>query len=317
MDMNPQLPSGVYPTMITPFDHDRRVDFEAAEKLVHWYIENGCQGIFAVCQSSEIFQLELEEEVELVRRVVRITKEHLRPDGTKMAVVASGHTALTRETQAKELRAIYEAGADAMVLITNRMDPGRHTDADWIADTEKLLALLPESMPLGLYECPSPYKRLLSREMLHWCVESGRFQFIKDTCCDETILKARLEQLAGTGIQLYNANAQTLLPSLKAGAAGYCGVMANFYPKAYVWLYEHYRDQPELAEKVAAMLSLSAFTESLPYPVTAKYYLSELVGIPMNTTARVRPDSDLKDYDKLVLRQLKLLFDEMDRMLFS
>ena len=59
----------MFTTMITPYDRNGRVDYETAEKYVDWYFENQLSGIFAVCQSSEIFYLSLEESVELNRRV--------------------------------------------------------------------------------------------------------------------------------------------------------------------------------------------------------------------------------------------------------
>ena len=42
---------GIYPTMITPYK-DGKIDYEGVNNLVNWYYENGCNGIFAVCQSS-------------------------------------------------------------------------------------------------------------------------------------------------------------------------------------------------------------------------------------------------------------------------
>ena len=45
----------IFTTMITPYTSDGKVDFETAEKYVDFYFENGLGGIFAVCQSSEIF----------------------------------------------------------------------------------------------------------------------------------------------------------------------------------------------------------------------------------------------------------------------
>jgi 4-hydroxy-tetrahydrodipicolinate synthase len=46
---------GVWPTMITPFTDDNKVDFQAIEKICNWYIQKRCNGIFAVCQSIEMF----------------------------------------------------------------------------------------------------------------------------------------------------------------------------------------------------------------------------------------------------------------------
>lgn len=307
LKINVKLPGGVYPTMITPYNRDNTIDYGAVKELAAWYIGRGCHGIFAVCQSSELFILSLEEKINLTETVVGVAKARPRADGSRIAVVASGHTSLAPKEQARELTAVYEAGADAAVLISNRLDFARRGDEYWIAEAEELLSLLPSDVPLGIYECPAPYKRLLSPKILEWFKKCGRFRFIKNTCCDEATIENRLDILRGTDIGLYNANAQTLLPSLKKGACGYCGVMANFHPELYVWLYENYLKEKEKAEEIGALLSVFAFTESLPYPLTAKYHLSENEGIKIQVTARTRAASDLTDYAKAVVKQLNLL----------
>ncbi len=75
--------------------------------------------------------------------------------------MSSGHTSDTLEAHAEELNAIYESGTDALILITNRLDPDNEGDDVFIENAEKLLKLLPEDAKLGLYECPHPYKRLV------------------------------------------------------------------------------------------------------------------------------------------------------------
>ena len=49
-------------------------------------------------------------------------------------------------------------------------------------------------------------------------------------------------------MKLYNANTATLLESMREGAAGYSGVMANFHPELYVWLTENWKNEPEKTE---------------------------------------------------------------------
>ena len=53
------------PVMITPFTEDNRIDYDAVLRIIEWYDKNGVDGIFAVCQSSEMFELSLQERVEL------------------------------------------------------------------------------------------------------------------------------------------------------------------------------------------------------------------------------------------------------------
>ena len=67
--MNKKFPDGVYPVMLTPFTEENKVDYESLGRLVEWYIASGAAGLFADCQSSELFFLSLEERVEIARFV--------------------------------------------------------------------------------------------------------------------------------------------------------------------------------------------------------------------------------------------------------
>lgn len=297
---------GVYPTMITPYTKDGAVDYEAAKQLVTWYGQQGCNGIFAVCQSSEMFYLSLKERVKLAETTVQAVKE----SGYAMSVVASGHISEDIEAQAEEITAIAQTGVDSVVLVSNRLDLHHDGDKVWIKNAEALLSKIPADVKLGIYECPYPYKRLLTEEIFRWCLSTGRFSFIKDTCCDPDLLQERLTLLKGTPIEIFNANAQTLLQSMQQGAAGYSGVMANFHPDLYVWLTEHWKEQPQLAEEVQAFLCLAAFTESMAYPVTAKYYQSQY-GVPMELHSRSRDPKELSNYQKLVVEQLRLMEEKL------
>lgn len=288
---------GVYPTMITPYTKAGEIDYAMVEKLVDWYAQKGCRGIFAVCQSSEMVYLSLKERVKLAKTVVDAA------DG-RMDVVASGHVSDSPEAQAEEVNAVAETGAKAVVLVSNRLDVQKDGDKVWIERADTLLSRIPEDLPLGIYECPMPYKRLLTEEIMDWMIATRRFAFIKDTCCDPIELTRRLKQLEGTGVGLFNANEQTLLHSLKAGAFGYSGVMANFHPELLVWLCDHWQSEPEKAEKLQNYLSLYAFTEQLAYPCTAKYRL-QLEGLPMEIFARSRDQKELTEYHRLCIRQAR------------
>lgn len=308
-DMTEQTKKLAFPTMITPFNRDGSIDTGAVRAMCDWYYENGCGGIFTACQSSEIFNLTVEERVLLAQTVVdrvnALAAAH--PDRPRMAVVASGHVSDTFEEQVYELNAVVQTGIDTLILISNRMDIANTGDDAWIADTQRLMEAVPE-IPLGVYECPYPYKRLLTDRMLSFCAQTGRFRYMKDTCCDAAVMARRAALIADTPMRLYNANAQTLLETLRSGCAGYCGVMCNFHPSLYVWLCANYAAAPETAERLQAFLGTAAFTEALAYPVTAKYHLREIAGLPLDSIeTRKRPASDLREYDRSCIRQMALL----------
>lgn len=255
---------GVWPVMLTPFTENDEVDYEALGKLVDWYIENGAAGLFADCQSSEMFYLSLEERI----KIARFVKEH--SDG-RVPVVASGHISDKLEDQINELNAVADTGVDAVILISNRLAKEDEDDTVWLENLKKIIRELPENLPLGFYECPYPYKRIISPELLKWCAETGRFYFIKDTSCDLDNMEQKLKVIRGSDLKLFNANSSTLLETLQMGAAGFSGVMANFHPDLYGWLCRNYQKYPEKARKLADFLTLASMIERQVYPVNAKY----------------------------------------------
>ena len=304
--MNFQVQSGVYPTMITPYKKSGEIDFEAVEHLVEWYWKEGCDGIFAACQSSEIMFLSLDERVKLTRAVIAKAKELAAKDPSRkpMQIVASGHISDAFDYQVKELNAIAAEKPDALILISNRMDIENTTDEKWIEDTEKLIAELPLDMPLGVYECPKPYKRLLSEKMIKWCAENGRFYFIKDTCCDAAVIRQRLAWSKGSNLKLFNANSQTMLESAKDGCYGYCGVMGNIHPALYSKLLKPETLNDKETSLLQDFLGLAATIEPMTtYPCCAKYYLDKFAGIKMEITARSADVANFTDYQKSCIDQ--------------
>ena len=285
----------VYPTMITPYTDNMEIDYAAVKNIVDWYAENGCSGIFAVCQSSEMNYLSLKERIKLAESVLKFS------DG-RMNVVASGHVSSSLEQQAEEINEIAKTSIDAFILVSNRFDINNDGDNVWIENAERVLSKVNPDIKLGIYECPIPYKRLLSKKLIDWCIHTKRFKFIKDTCCDFELLKNRIKQLENSGIELYNANSQSLLHSLRCGGAGYSGVMANFHPDLYVWLCDNFEKQPQKAELIQSYLCMSAFLENLSYPVCAKYKMN-LNGVKMNLNARSKDRKFFINYQKEIIDQ--------------
>ena len=271
---------GVWPVMLTPFDNQREIDWESLKKLIDWYIKAGVNGLFANCQSSEMFFLSEAESLQLTRFVLDTV------DG-RVPVVASGHTACSLSQQLDQLGKIAETGVDSVILISNRLAMPSESDATVLANLQKITAAVTDKVGLGIYECPHPYKRLLSDEIVQWCAQSGRFTFIKATCCRLDTISRRIELVKGSRVHIANANGQTLLPSLQAGAHGYSGVMTNFHPELYVWLCDNWQQEPEKAEILSAYLSTASLAEYLDYPICAKDY-QKSIGNFRTVASRVR-----------------------------
>lgn len=303
--MNKNIPSGVWPTMLTPFTETNKVDYEALESVVEWYIKNKVDGLFAVCQSSEMVFLSLEEKI----AVAKFVKEKAKG---RVPVIASGHTSDSLEDQVKEINLMAETGVDAVVLITNRLAKENESDEIWKNNLEKLLKKIPQDVALGFYECPVPYKRIISPELLKWCADTGRFYFLKDTSCDIENIKVKLDAVKGTGLKIYNANTATLLETLKLGVAGYSGVMANFHPDLYVWLVENFKNSPKDARHLSNFLSLASLIERQVYPVNAKYNL-QLEGLNIKINTRSKKHYEFNATNRLEIEQLFELTKEFSK----
>ena len=277
-----EIKNGIYPTMIVAYKESGEIDYEAMGDLIEWYIKEGVHGIFALCQSTEIVYLSIEERLKLGKFVMEKV-------AGRVPVVMSGMTADTLEGQIEEAKLIAALKPDALVLLSNRIDNDEHYTL-----TEKvklILKELPEDMPLGIYEIPVPYKRLITDEELEFMAKSGRFAFIKDTCCDIDLMRRRAEIVKGCNFGLFNANAATVLDTFRIGYAGFSGIMANIHPALYVWLFENQNDPK--ADRILQYIAMTSVIEARCYPVIAKRYLREYVGLPITDVCRSMKDTNV------------------------
>ncbi|MGI6725390.1 MAG: dihydrodipicolinate synthase family protein [Christensenellales bacterium] len=292
-----QFPGGVWPVMLTPYTKNNKIDYQSLEKLVNWYIEKGVSGLFAVCQSSEMFFLSVEERVSIARYIVDVAD-------SRVPVIASGHVSDSMEEQIDEVNRMASTGIDAAILITNRLAEKDHNDDIWLKNLDILLHHINSEIPLGFYECPYPYKRVLNLDVIKELLKIDRFYFLKDTCCNLEDILAKQTLVEGSKLRIYNANTATLLPALRAGITGYSGVMANFHPELYVWLCTHIHHRK--AETLQELLSMAALIERQVYPVNAKYFL-QVSGILNDIFSRSKDGSLFDETAKSEVQQLMSL----------
>lgn len=269
--MTKTIANGIWPTMITPYTKENRVDYDQTEKLVDWYAQNGMTGIFAMCQSSEMFFLSEAERLELIRFVLRANRG-------RMDVVVAGTIEETLDGQIAFAKKAADLGPDAVVFLRNRLSD------DFSGDLKKIMNAMPSDMALGMYECPYPFKRPLTDDEVLAVADTGRFVFLKDTVCDIRAIRRRAKLVEGSAFKLYNANAATFYESVRLGYHGYSGIMANFHPDLYAWVYDHIDDpRAELVEKFLGAMSV---IECRGYPICCKRYLTRYEGFVMTDLCR-------------------------------
>ena len=279
---------GIIPVMLTPFDEYGNIDWDSQKRLIEWYLKQGCQSLFAVCQSSEMLQLDLNEREQLARFTVEVV------DG-RVPVIASGHVGETLAEQITELTQMVSTGIDCVVFVTNRLDPDHLGSEQLFKNVETLTKELPANVCFGLYECPVPFRRLLSDEEIIYFAEDPRFVVLKDVSCDLDTVRRRVELTKSANLVISNANATIAFEAMKAGASGFCGVFNNFHPDLYRWLQDEGEIHTELAIELSRFLVLSAVTEGMGYPKLAKIFHQRL-GTIRSSYSRAVPEDILKKY---------------------
>lgn len=267
------------PVMITPFRADMKIDFDALSRLVDFYLASGVKGFFANCLSSEMYHLEAEERLALARHVVK------RVNGA-VPVVATGSFGQSIEERATFAKAMYHTGVNAVILITSHFAAKDDSDAVLIQNLEKFFALT-DMIPMGTYECPSPYKRILTPEVLRPLLETNRLIYHKDTTLDLEKIRVKLEMAKGSRLELYDAHTPNAMASLQMGAKGLSCIAGNFYPEIFAWMCKH-AGNPERQEDMKwlqAALTRADNIISQGYPLSAKYFLQKR-GVSLELVSR-------------------------------
>jgi len=293
--MKKKLAPGVWPTMITLFKEDDTLDFAANAAFTKHLIDRGANGLFAVCQSSEMFWLSLQERIDLAKCVVEAAEG-------RVPVIASGHISDDINAQIEELGRMAETGVDAVVMVTNRLANYKQDKEILLKNMETITSALPD-VDFGMYECPYPSLRLLSLEELTLIAKSGRVGFLKDVCCNVAMQQERAKAVEGTVLQLYNANSETLFNSFACGYQGFNGIMGNYHIDIYRWYYENRTKYPEKAAEVQEWIFRAGFFHQNAYPTAAKYHLN-LEGIPCALNTRMISPLLLTEDIKSGIREL-------------
>lgn len=275
---NKMAAGGNWPVMLTPFNSDKSIDWKSLDRLIEWYLEAEASGLFAVCGSSEIFELNNEERIAIAGFV-------LNQVAGRVPVIATGTFPENADNHSEFIKKIYDTGVNAVVILTNLFAEENDPESVWIKNIEKIVEKTSE-IPLAIYECPIPYRRPVQADTMAWAASTGRFYWAKDTSEDINQIKEKLKRTEGTILNIYNAYAGSILESLHAGVLGFCGIDSNFYPELYTWICANWKEEPEISEELQQFLIWGRITADIKYPLSAKEYLV-LKNIIQNSTTRV------------------------------
>jgi 4-hydroxy-tetrahydrodipicolinate synthase len=257
------------PVMLTTYHQHGAIDFDGMSRLMDFYIAAGAKGFFANCLSSEMYFLNDEEKLKLTSHVVN----HV---GGKIPVVASGSFGDKIQAKADFTKRIKDTGVDAVIMISAHFADKGESDARLMQHLDDFM-LKTEGIPLGTYECPSPYKRIITPEIMKFMVTSGRFVYHKDTTEDIGQIKAKIDLAEGGKLGLYNAHIGSAAESLQYGGAGLSPIAGNFYPEIITWLCDHASDPKKKSDVDWLQQELREAEKKIgsQYQLGARYFLSK------------------------------------------
>ena len=269
------------PVMITPFNLKAKVDLDTVSRLIDFYLAAGVKGFFANCLSSEMYSITEDERLELTQHVVRYVNG-------RVPVVATASFGLTIDDKAEFTKKIYDTGIDAAIMITGHFANVEDSDEVLLKNFDRMFKLT-GNIPLGMYECPAPYKRIIGPDVFKKLLSANRMVYHKDTSIDLEKVKAKLDILKqdNNHLEFYDAHSPNAMYSLQMGARGMSSISGNFYPEILVWMVNN-ANNPDKLEDVKWLQSEISRVDPLihvAYPMSAKYFLRKR-GLPVRTISR-------------------------------
>jgi 4-hydroxy-tetrahydrodipicolinate synthase len=255
----------VLTAMVTPFDYNGDIDFNAARTLVNYLIANGTDGLVVAGTTGESPTLTTEEKVEFFKFVVEVV------DG-RVPVIAGTGSNNTRASMSLTRKA-EEAGADGIMLVTpyynKPSQEGMYQHFKSIAEST--------SLPVMLYNIPGRSVVNLSVETVVRLAEVPNIVAIKEASGN---LDAMSEIISRTpnDFTLYSGDDGLTLPVLAIGGAGVVSVashiignemqeMINLFKKGDV-------QGAAAAHRVLLPIMKALFTAPNPTPVKAALNIS-------------------------------------------
>lgn len=295
---------GFIPVMLTPFSSNGSIDYAALTQLTEVYLQAGAAGLFANCLSSEMFELTDTERIEAIKHVVDVV-------AGEVPVIATGTFGGVITKQADFVKSVNDTGVEAVIAITSLL--ANENDSDEVFN-ENVFNLLnqTDNIPLGFYECPVPYKRVLKPSQLKDFVATNRVIYHKDTSLDLNQIKEKLTLTTGHKFGLYDAYMAHAVQSLKAGSAGLSCIQGNYFPELIVWLCDHYNDDSLIAEVniVQQFIINNMDVMHNVYPIVSKYFLQKR-GLNISTYTR----REVGLFTPQVVKEIESLFDDYTALL--
>lgn len=257
---------GVGTAIITPFNQDYNVDYQALKKICRYQIDGGVDALIVLGTTGESPVINLDERKKIISTVIE------EVNGKAEIIIGTG----TNDTKhVIELnRVAEELKADGLLIVNPYYNKG--TQESLIEHFKYVSERT--TLPIILYNVPSRTgMNMLPETIIKINEVCSNVIGVKEACGNISQI-AHLMSIKPEDFLVYSGNDDQTLPIMALGGAGIISVFSNAYPKELKQITNSiFNNDFSLAQKLNnKYLSImnALFIETSPMPI--KYVMSKL-----------------------------------------
>lgn len=280
--------------MVTPFNADGSINYEAGADFADWLLANGSDGLVVEGSTGEAATMDMDEKVKFMQTIVA------RVNG-RAKIVAGAGTNCTAST-IDLVKKMEACGVDGVLVVgpyyNKPTQEGYYQHFAAVAKATKL--------PIIVYNVPGRTGGNIAPETVaRLAADFSNIVAIKEAA-GNVAQTAELYRVLPENFSIYSGDDGLILPFLSVGACGLISVLANVNGNILQQLMQAYsegrvKDAADL-NKVMVPLAKAMFIESNPIPIKAA--VTKVTGIeagaprlpltPISAAAEAKLDAALK-----------------------
>lgn len=280
--------------MVTPFNADGSINYEAGADFADWLLANGSDGLVVEGSTGEAATMDMDEKIKFMQTIVA------RVNG-RAKIVAGAGTNCTAST-IDLVKKMEACGVDGVLVVgpyyNKPTQEGYYQHFAAVAKATKL--------PIIVYNVPGRTGGNIAPETVaRLAADFSNIVAIKEAA-GNVAQTAELYRVLPEDFSIYSGDDGLILPFLSVGACGLISVLANVNGNLLQKLMQAYsegrvKDAADL-NKVMVPLAKAMFIESNPIPIKAA--VSKVTGIeagaprlpltPISAAAEAKLDAALK-----------------------
>lgn len=280
--------------MVTPFNADGSINYEAGADFADWLLANGSDGLVVEGSTGEAATMDMDEKIKFMQTIVA------RVNG-RAKIVAGAGTNCTAST-IDLVKKMEACGVDGVLVVgpyyNKPTQEGYYQHFAAVAKATKL--------PIIVYNVPGRTGGNIAPETVaRLAADFSNIVAIKEAA-GNVAQTAELYRVLPEDFSIYSGDDGLILPFLSVGACGLISVLANVNGNILQQLMQAYsegrvKDAANL-NKVMVPLAKAMFIESNPIPIKAA--VTKVTGIeagaprlpltPISAAAEAKLDAALK-----------------------